>query len=121
MIIREVLAIIALFLCIFGMRQLAHGKTITSYNCMPVENLSGFVLMNQEQFRFLQAVYVSQLWAPDDLPPGDQAYVKRIGEHAKVLFVDGTLSCAAMMVPKLMLDTLDQIGRNDINHIGAPL
>lgn len=103
----------------------ARGKQLATYTCAPLASVMGddkdFAVATQDQLRFLEAIYIMQKWAPDDLPPGDKAYLKRIGDNTKVVFADGSLACASMMVYKAGTAALDQIEHGEINHVGTPL
>lgn len=112
---------LALLVSIAGVYQLAYSKEVTTYTCVPMTINQGYTLVNQEQFRFLQALFVMQNANPDDFPPGDKAYVERDGDSAHVIFVDGGQVCAVMRVFAIGVTLLDQIGRGETNHVGKPL
>lgn len=119
-----VFAAVAFALAAFALVMPAHGKDITTYQCIPASAMTNgdkdYVSASEEQLRFLQAVYVMQKWAPDDLPPGDAAIMKRVGDNMKVIFLDGDQACASMILYKAGSDAIEQIARGEINHVGKP-
>lgn len=122
MIYLRIAVVFAALAFIFAGGLLAYGKDTTSYQCVPVNalvpNNTEYKEATQEQLRFLQAAYIVQKWAPDDLPPGDKALYKRVGDTLKVIFLDGDQACASMLLYKAGSDAVDQIGRGEINHAG---
>lgn len=99
-----------------------HGKDITTYQCVPasamIQNTGDYTEATHDQLMFLRAGYVTQQNTPNDLPPGDKALMRRDGDNTKIVFIDGDLACASMMVYKSGTEALDQIKRGEINHAG---
>jgi hypothetical protein len=97
--------------------------------CLPLQGIMDKIqpekiLMNNDQFQSLRAMYVVLPPPSKKLPPGNHAYLLKkdsvtiavlVGNGAK-----GEETCARFMLPNFLIDLLVQIGEGRNEQIGDP-
>jgi len=74
-----------------------------------------------QQYHFLPGIYAMNPRTPPGLPWGDRAILASIPDHdgALVFFIDGTLACTPIPVPKELVEMLGDVATGKNSHQGV--
>lgn len=89
--------------------------------CIPVADIeakaAAFVPMTQEQFRFVQALYVLIPPVDHKLPVGDKGELLGDADgHTLAVLVDGDKACARIKMPPFIAQMLDDVKSGKVEH-----
>lgn len=108
-----------------GLFSSAYAEDSPAHKCITKENFGKnspgvFAEVTPEQFQFLRGIY---LLNPQEenlgLPVGDKIvmYIAKEDGSGLVFFVDGNNYCDPMVMPKILVDTVLQVGDGTIIHL----
>jgi hypothetical protein len=109
------------------------GETgeLSQFPCGPLEQskqfaraMGGgeFIALTNDQWRFVEGLFVMAPDTPASLPPGDRAAMSmRPDGSASIVFIDGELACAPIKLPPEAVKVIMQVGSGDLVHAGSGL
>jgi hypothetical protein len=105
----------------------AFDKWLTpdSPECVPVADIKAVgsaIDLTQDQFRFVQALYIAIPPTSRKLPPGDRGIIVGASDGtAMVALVDDDKTCARFLAPDFVIQMLNDVKAGKVEHMGKPL
>jgi len=87
------------------------------------KNEGKWIELTEIQRAFLAGIYVLNLNTPSGLPFGEKAILtqRKDDDTGLILFQDGDKVCTPMMIPKEIIDMMNDVGSGKVLHEGDHL